>query len=243
MCEVDRLSSPPRLREASFKVLRGEILGIAGLQGQGQAELFLSLFGARSHTGSVRVNGKQTRLRHPRAALAAGLALVPEDRATDGLCLDLSIRDNISIGSFGWIANGGLVSPRREQDLVTASAQRFKVKMRSARQEVSALSGGNQQKVLFARVLSHDPAVLMLLDATRGIDVGTKAEIYELMRSLCDKGVAILFYSSDVFELVNLADRVLVLHDGVIRAELVGDDIDESSIVAGIVGARRGEER
>jgi ribose transport system ATP-binding protein len=239
VCDVKGLSSPPRLVDVSLQLCRGEILGVGGLQGQGQRELFLSLYGALAHHGDVTVDGTVLRLRRPSDALKAGVALIPEDRASEGLCLGLGIRDNISLSSLGTVSHLGLMSPRREGRLVATSVGRLSIKLRDPRQEVSALSGGNQQKVLLARALSQRPKLLLMFDATRGVDVGTKAEIYTLMRDLCAQGVAILFYSSDVFELASMADRVVVMHDGGVRAELSGADITESRIVAASVGGLR----
>ena len=236
ICDVTHLASPPRLRDVSLAIRRGEIVGVGGLQGQGQLPLFLSLFGVIPSSGKVAVKGREVRLRHPRAALNAGIALVPEDRATEGLCMTLSVRDNISLGSLPAISNAGLVSPSRERALIAGAASQLRIVMKNLRQEVTALSGGNQQKVLLGRVLAQRPSVLLMYDATRGVDVGTKAEIYRLMREQCEAGTAILFYSSDVQELVNLADRVVVLHDGQIRAHLEGAEITESRIIAESVG-------
>jgi ribose transport system ATP-binding protein len=236
VCDVTHLASPPRLRDVSLTIRRGEIVGVGGLQGQGQLPLFLSLFGVIPSSGKVAVKGREVRLRHPRAALNAGIALVPEDRATEGLCMTLSVRDNISLGSLPAISNAGLVSPSRERALIAGAASQLRIVMKNLRQEVTALSGGNQQKVLLGRVLAQQPSVLLMYDATRGVDVGTKAEIYRLMREQCEAGTAILFYSTDVQELVNLADRVVVLHDGQIRAHLEGAEITESRIIAESVG-------
>jgi ribose transport system ATP-binding protein len=236
VCEMTDLSAPPRLRGVSMKIQRGEIVGVGGLQGQGQLALFMALFGAIRSTGKVSVKGKNVRLRHPRAALDAGIALIPEDRASDGLCMTLSIRENITLGSLPRVSSWGLVNRAKESQLLTSAVSALNVKMNNLRQEVSALSGGNQQKVILARVLAQKPSLLLMYDATRGVDVGTKAEIYRLMREQCGSGTSILFYSTDVVELVNMADRVVVLHDGQIRAELHGADITESRIVAESVG-------
>jgi ribose transport system ATP-binding protein len=236
LCEVRELTAEPRLRGVSFHLEEGEILGVAGLQGQGQAQLFLSLFGALTHGGEIVLRGTPIRLRRPGDALDAGIALVPEDRASEGLCLGLAIRDNISLSSLDSLSLYGLVAPARERALVRTAAQRLSIRMSDQRQEVSALSGGNQQKVLLARVLVQDPGLLLMYDATRGVDVGTKVEIYRLMREVCERGVSILFYSSDVFELANLSDRVIVLHDGRVRASLAGHDLDERRILAAVVG-------
>jgi ABC-type sugar transport system ATPase subunit len=154
--------------------------------------------------------------------------------------MTLSVRDNISLGSLPQISTAGLVSPSRERGVIAFAATQLRIVMKNLRQEVNALSGGNQQKVLLGRVLAQHPALLLMYDATRGVDVGTKAEIYRLIREQCELGTAILFYSSDVQELVNLADRVLVLHDGRIRAHLEGAEITETRIVAESVGGGMG---
>jgi ribose transport system ATP-binding protein len=236
VCEITDLSAPPRLRGVSMAIHRGEIVGVGGLQGQGQLALFLSLFGAIRSTGRVAMKGKTVRLRHPRAALDAGIALIPEDRASEGLCMTLSVRDNISVGSLAAISSWGFVNRAKERSLVAFAVSQLNVAMRNLRQEVAALSGGNQQKVILGRVLAQRPSLLLMYDATRGVDVGTKAEIYRLMREQCESGTSILFYSTDVVELVNMSDRVIVLHDGRIRAHLEGAEITESRIVAESVG-------
>jgi ribose transport system ATP-binding protein len=236
VCEITDLASPPRLRGVSLAIKRGEVVGVGGLQGQGQLALFLSLFGAIRSSGKVTMKGRAVRLRHPRAALDAGIALIPEDRASDGLCMTLSVRDNISLGSLAEISTAGFVNRSKEKGLIAFAVAQLNVAMRNLRQEVAALSGGNQQKVILGRVLAQRPSLLLMYDATRGVDVGTKAEIYKLMREQCASGTSILFYSTDVTELVNLADRVVVLHDGRIRAHLEGEEITESRIVAESVG-------
>lgn len=236
VCEVVDLASPPGLRGLSFEIREHEIVGVGGLQGQGQADLFLALFGARSSRGEIRLDGKRVKLRDPVDALRARIALIPEDRSTEGLCLSLSIRDNIALGNLDRISTAGVISTGRERSLVDRVVSSMKVKMRTARQEVSALSGGNQQKVLLGRVISRAPRLLLMFDATRGVDVGTKTEIYGLMRDECARGAAILFYSTDTAELANLSDRVLVIHDGTLRAELAGDDLTEERIISASVG-------
>ena len=236
VCEISNLASPPRLKDVSLSIRKGEIVGVGGLQGQGQLPMFLALFGVIPSSGKVVVDGRTVRLRHPRAALDAGIALIPEDRATEGLCMTLSIRDNISLGSLTELSSGGLVNPTRERRVLDSAVSKLRIALKDVRQEVAALSGGNQQKVILARVLAQKPSLLLMYDATRGVDVGTKAEIYRLMREQCDAGNSILFYSTDAQELVNMADRVVVLHDGRIRAHLEGVEITESRIVAESVG-------
>jgi ribose transport system ATP-binding protein len=237
--EVTGLSSPPKIHDISLTIGRGEIAGIGGLQGQGQHELFLALFGAYRSSGRVVMNGREVRLRKPEDALGAGIVLIPEDRATEGLCLTLAIRDNISLGSLKRVSAWGVLRPQKERRLVGDMVARLQIVLRSTQQDVGSLSGGNQQKVLLGRVLAQQPLLLLMYDATRGVDVGTKTEIYRLMRELCAQGISILFYSSDVSELSNLADRVLVLHDGAIRATLAGDELTDARIVAAAVGGLR----
>jgi ribose transport system ATP-binding protein len=241
VCRIANLSAPPSLRDVSMEIRRGEIVGIGGLQGQGQLPLFMALFGAQRSSGDVFMGGRKLRLHKPGDALKAGIGLIPEDRATEGLCLTLGIRDNITLGSLRSISSGGLISPRRERSLVSGMIDRLNIRLRHPQQEASSLSGGNQQKVLLARVLALEPSLLLMYDATRGVDVGTKTEIYQLMREQCDRGVGILFYSTDVAELSNIADRVIVLHDGTVRAHLDGADLTERRIIAASVGGLREE--
>ena len=241
VCEMQDFGSPPRLHDIDLSIRRGEIIGIGGLQGQGQADLFFALYGVRPSTGRIVVDGKVVRLRKPGDALAAGIALVPEDRTSEGLCLSLSVRDNVSLGNLGSISNASLIRPEQEQRLVRSAIDSLRIVLEDPRQEANSLSGGNQQKVLLGRVLARKPSLLLMYDATRGVDVGTKTEIYHLMHEQCEAGVGILFYSTDTAELVNLADQVVVLHDGTVRARLSGADLTEERIIAAAVGGRRRE--
>ncbi len=237
VCRLTGFTAPPQLRPIDLTLRRGELVGVGGLDGQGQADLFLGLFGVRPSSGTIELDGRRVRPASASAALAAGIALVPEDRAAEGLCLTLGIGDNLVLSSLPAIARVGLIRRSRERALIDQAVDELQITMRDPREPVGALSGGNQQKVLLARVLARHPALLLLYDATRGVDVGTKAEIYRLMREQAAAGVAVLFYSSDAAELANVADRVLVLHDGRLAAELTGD-IAEEDIVAAAVGGR-----
>jgi ribose transport system ATP-binding protein len=237
MCRLDGFSAPPQLKPVDLELRRGELVGVGGLDGQGQADLFLGLFGVRPSSGTVELGERRVHATSPASALAAGIALVPEDRAAEGLCLALGIRDNLVLSSLRAISRIGFINRARERALVDEAVAELQITMRDPRDTVSALSGGNQQKVLLARVLARKPALLLLYDATRGVDVGTKAEIYRLMREQAAAGVAVLFYSSDAAELANLADRVLVMHDGRIAAQLTGEIVEED-IVAAAVGGR-----
>ncbi len=235
VCRVKALSSPPALHEVDLEVRSGEIVGVAGLDGQGQAELFLALFGARAARGEIEVEGRPMHHAAPARALRSGVGLVPEDRARDGLCLSLTIRDNLALSSLRDVSRMGFLRRARMRALVDGAQRRLKIKFADPRQQVSSLSGGNQQKVLLGRVLACSPRLLLMFDATRGVDVGTKSEIYALMRAECSRGVGIIFYSSDVAELVNMADRVIVLHDGAVFRHLQAP-MTEESVVSAVVG-------
>ena len=236
VCELEGFGSAPRLHDVDLKIKRGEIVGVGGLAGQGQADLFLALFGARRSSGRATIAGRHVHPKSPSQALSAGIALVPEDRASEGLCLALSIRDNISLGNLSRVSRYSLISARRERQLVRNAIESLHILLRHPRQEANSLSGGNQQKVLLGRILAGQPDLLLLYDATRGVDVGTKSEIYQLMLEQCARGVGILFYSTDASELANMADRVVVMHDGTIRARLAGAELTEERIIAASVG-------
>ncbi len=242
VCRLEKFSAPPTLRQIDLDVRVGEIVGVAGLDGQGQTDLFLGLYGARRAEGRVELEGRRVNLRTPVNALNAGVGLVPEDRARDGLCLSLGAGDNMTLSSLSDVARFGFIQRAAARDRIQEGIDRLRITIRSPSAEVSSLSGGNQQKVLLARVLLREPKLLLMLDATRGVDVGTRYEIYRLMRAHCDSGGAILFYSSDIAELVNMSDRVVVLHDGAVRA-LLEDDMSEASILSAVIGGSVGAAR
>ncbi|MBV9656197.1 MAG: sugar ABC transporter ATP-binding protein [Acetobacteraceae bacterium] len=233
--EVRNLAAP-RLRPVSFAVAPGEVLGIGGLAGHGHRELFLALFGAgRATGGQVLLDGKPVRLRNPREAERAGIALVPEDRKSEGLLLPMSVRDNLSLALLRRLSRAGLLRRGLERQMAGGEVQRLKVRTASLAAPVGTLSGGNQQKVLLGRWLLTDPRVLLLYDVTRGVDVATKHEIFELMMRLAGEGRAILFYSSDAEELAHLGHRVLVMREGRMAAELRAPGITAEHVVSAAV--------
>jgi len=236
---LERFSSQPELHEIDLEIREGEIVGVAGLEGQGQLELFLALYGARRSSGTATVRDKPIHGRSPSAAIRDGVGLVPHDRGL-ALCLPLSIRDNVTLGTLRRISRAGIISREKEARLVSRALSTLRVRARSTRQLVETLSGGNQQKVLLGRVLTSQPRLLLMYDATRGVDVGTKAEIFHLMRQQAEAGVAILYYSTDAAELTAMCDRVVVLHDGRIRAQLSGADLTQERIIAAAIGGGRG---
>jgi ribose transport system ATP-binding protein len=227
------------VRDVSLVLRQGEILGVGGLAGQGQRELFMTLFGARkSSGGEVVVNGRPRRLRKPADAIRAGMgiALVPEDRKAEGLLLPMSVRDNLTLAVLGEIGRGGLLRPRVEQQRVREIVDRLAIRTsRPSIQEAGTLSGGNQQKLLIGRWLVAGAGVLLLYDITRGVDAATKRDIYALMMELAAEGRALLFYSSETEEMAHLCHRVLVMREGAVAAELAGPGIDTESIVAAAV--------
>jgi ribose transport system ATP-binding protein len=224
-----------RLQSISLDVGAGEIVGLGGLDGQGQKMLLLALFGVlRGVTGTTTVNGRAVRLASPRQAKSRDIsvALIPEDRKTEGLMLPMSITDNLAIASLGNLLSGPFVDQGKERRAVDAGIARLSIRVGNKTDAVSTLSGGNQQKVVIAKWLMTQPRIILLNDPTRGIDVGTKQELYRLMRELADQGAAILFYSTDYDELIGCCDRVAIMYDGRIVRELAGVDLNETNIIA-----------
>ena len=233
--EVRDLGWAGRLHGLSFKVRPGEVVGLGGLDGQGQRELLLALFGVlRGTSGAVLVDGRPVALGSPADAKAArnGIALIPEDRKTEGLMLPMSVRENLSFASLDHVSRGGVIDRGAERRAVDAMVKLLAIKAADLDVPVASLSGGNQQKVVIAKWLMTRPRIVLLADPTRGIDVGTKAEIYRLLRRLADEGAAVLLYSTDYAELIGCCDRVLVLYGGRVVRELAGDAITERALVA-----------
>jgi ribose transport system ATP-binding protein len=235
LLNVRDLKWEQRLNGIEMFVGRGEIVGLGGLDGQGQKELLLALFGVlRGVSGTVEIAGKPGIPASPHSARSGKtrMALVPEDRKTEGLMLGMSIADNLLACSFARISRGPFIDPEAADQAVADAVAKLQIKIGAPSDAVMNLSGGNQQKVVIAKWLMVDPDVMLLNDPTRGIDVGTKQEIYRLMRALADEGKAILFYSSDYAELIGCCDRVYVLYGGEVVSELQGETITEEGIVA-----------
>jgi ABC-type sugar transport system ATPase subunit len=229
------------LRAAANRVLapmhlavrRGEILGISGLEGQGQRPLAGALCGAQPFTaGEVLIEGKAARLSSPAAAIAAGVASIPDDRKHDGLALSLPIRTNMSLFAISDKARFGFLPLAAERAFGEEARRRFSIRSTDLDQPVGELSGGNQQKVVFARWLAHVPKLLVLHEPTKGVDVQSKSEIYHLVGELAQKGVAVVVISSDLIELIGLSDRILTLYEGKISGEVVRSDFSEERIMA-----------
>jgi ribose transport system ATP-binding protein len=231
---LENLSWEKRLDRVSLRVGAGEIVGLGGLDGQGQKSLLLALFGVlRGVTGRVMVGDREVHPGSPAAAKSVGIALVPEDRKTEGLMLPMSIADNLAIASLDAISTGPFIDGAKESAAVQRGIARLQIKIGAPDDAVLTLSGGNQQKVVLAKWLMTEPRIILLNDPTRGIDVGTKQELYRLMRELADQGAAILFYSTDYDELIGCCDRVAIMYDGRIVRELEGAELNETNIIAG----------
>jgi ribose transport system ATP-binding protein len=226
------------LHDVSLDIREGEVVALAGLLGSGRSETAKAIFGdQRLDGGSVEVGGRAVRSGSPAAAIAAGIALLPEDRKAEGLIPTLSVRDNIALAALPALTRMGVVSGRRVDEVVQRFMRRLRIKASSPDQKVSQLSGGNQQKVLLGRMLALDPRVLLLDEPTRGIDVGAKAEVQTLIDEIARDGRAVLLISSELEEVVEGADRVFVLKDGAIVGVLQGNAITESAIMSRIATA------
>ena len=234
------------LSAVSLHLRKGEIVGVAGLEGQGQRELFRILGGAATATGgTVAVHGQKIDLASPAQALRAGIAFLPEERKTEGVFLGLGVTTNISLSILGRLQRFGIIDRTRERDSVSGQAQRVDLAERYLGMPMYALSGGNQQKALLARVLLSGARVLVLFDPTRGVDVGTRQVIYNVIRRFVADGGSVLIYSTELEELVQLVDRCLVVYRGHIAGELAGPALSEAGLVAlasghgSVVGAER----
>ncbi|MDI7864446.1 sugar ABC transporter ATP-binding protein [Rhizobiaceae bacterium n13] len=234
-----------RLRDISFSVGAGEVVGLGGLDGQGQRDLLLALFGVlRGTSGTLLVDGTPVAIASPSAARVAGIgmALIPEDRKTEGLMLPMTVRENLSFATLDRLTKRGMIDRDAEQAAIEEMVRLLGIKTAGLDIPVGALSGGNQQKVVIAKWLMRKPRIVLLNDPTRGIDVGTKQEIYQLLRRLADAGAAILFYSTDYDELIGCCDRVLVLYDGRIVRELQGEGLTEHALIASALNVEQADQ-
>ncbi|MCC6881156.1 MAG: sugar ABC transporter ATP-binding protein [Verrucomicrobiales bacterium] len=231
--EARELRTPTHpTRTLNFSLRRGEIVGLAGLVGSGRTEVLTTLFGATPAVGGeILVAGKAVTLDTPRTAVQQGLALAPEDRKQHGLILEMTVRENLSLATLERKASRGFVNLPAEVGLCQDMIDRLRVKTPGPEQVVRYLSGGNQQKVVLGKWLAMDPRILLLDEPTRGIDVGAKHEIYALMESLARQGMAILFVSSEMEEMLGMADRVLVMHEGHLAGELSRSELSEEALM------------
>ena len=226
------------LDDVTVRVRPGEVVGLAGLLGSGRSETAKAIFGALPlDSGSVKVDGKALRRSNPASRIRNKIAFLPEDRKAEGIIPDLSIRDNIGLAALPQLTRAGFVRQKQLDEIVDVFFRRLRIKASSPRQRVAELSGGNQQKVLLARLLCLNPKVLLLDEPTRGIDVGAKAEVQALVAELAEKGMAVVLISSELEEVVEGSDAVVVLRDGAPLATLFGAAISEDTIMDTIAGA------
>ena len=230
---VENLEAGPKVRNISFSLYEGEILGIAGLMGAGRTEMTRALFGVdEKSAGKVYLYGKEISIRSPKDSIEHGMALIPEDRRKDGLCTELSIRENIALPNLdSLIGPFSALSKEKEKQLSGQAMQSLNVKAESEEMIAKNLSGGNQQKVVLGKWLVRNPKVILFDEPTRGIDIGAKVEIYQIMNELKKKGVGVLFISSEMEEVLGMSDRILVFCDGRITGELSKEESSQENIL------------
>ena len=237
LLELQSLSRDGMFHDITLSVRPGEIVGLAGLVGAGRSELARAIYGLYpKDAGTMRLDGQPWTPRHPADALAAGLAYLPEERKRQSLVLDHSVGDSISIGFTDLLSRWGMISRHAEEVRVSSAMKRCDVRAADPAQPIGTLSGGNQQKAVLARWLERAPRVLLLDEPTRGVDVGAKAEIHQLIRQLADTGRAVLLISSDLPEILGLSHRVLVMHRGGITAELHGEKLTQQNVLMAASG-------
>tara|TARA_R100000365_G_scaffold3681_1_gene13439 strand:- start:7684 stop:9216 length:1533 start_codon:yes stop_codon:yes gene_type:complete len=238
--EVSDLTSIGVFRDISFTVRAGEIVGLSGLVGAGRTEVARAVFGIDPYdSGEVRLHGRPLRRSDPKSAITSGIGFVPEDRRKQGLVLDLSVTRNIALTLRDALARFGIISARRERAVTDDWARRLRVKAGSPAIAVSTLSGGNQQKVVLAKWLATEPTLLIVDEPTRGIDVGTKAEVHRLLSDLAGRGIAILMISSELPEILGMSDRILVMSEGRITGEFAREEATAEVVMHAATATRK----
>jgi len=230
--EVENLNVEDKLYDISFELREGEILGVFGLLGSGRTELVNALFGViPKQSGRIKVNGKFVNIRNPIDARENKLGLVPLDRKNEGLALILSVKENLTLSNIEDLGTGMLINKRNEEQKAIRWINEVNIKTPSIMTEINSLSGGNQQKVVLAKWLESGSKIMILNEPTRGIDVGAKVEIYQLMESLCEKGAGIIMVSSELHEILSIADRVIVLNEGKLVAEFKQEEASQEKLM------------
>jgi ribose transport system ATP-binding protein len=239
--EVENLSSGTKLVDVSFSVQKGEILGLAGLMGSGRTELLNTIFGvAKANTGSIKIQGKLVKISSPREAIKNRIALIPEDRRSQGLVLDHPVTENLTLPIIDSFKSRGFLSTKKILQKSLEIIQQFAIKAAQPSIRVGALSGGNQQKVVIGKWLATDPSILMMDEPTAGVDIGTKSEILDLVRAIADSGKSVILSSSELPELLAVSDRILVLKDGKVLTSLQRNEIpNEEFLQLAIQGAQK----
>jgi ribose transport system ATP-binding protein len=237
MFAAERISRPPALKNVSLHVRRGEIVGLSGLVGSGRTELARVFFGADPQAqGEIRIDGQLLERHDPHEAIRRGLAFLTEDRKSLGLLLNMTVRDNVTLANLARVSRGGFLSRREERDRIGPLVRDLRIKTPSLEQDVAHLSGGNQQKVILARWLFTESRFLIFDEPTRGIDVGAKAEIYQLIADLAAADKSILVISSELPEILGLCHRIYVMREGEIAGEFAAGTANQESLLAAAMG-------
>lgn len=240
--EVKGLTRKGVFENVSFQVREGEIVGVSGLMGAGRTEIMRTIFGLDGkYEGNILVAGKNVTVKNPNQAVELGLGFITEDRKEEGLILDFSIKDNIVLPSLFSFTKNGMIKDKQEEEFVELLIKRLTIKTESAMTSAKNLSGGNQQKVVIAKWIGIGPKVLILDEPTRGVDVGAKREIYQLMNELTDRGVAIIMVSSELPEVLGMSDRVIVIHEGRVSGEVIGKEATQEKIMTLATGGQINE--
>ncbi|GEO25199.1 putative ribose/galactose/methyl galactoside import ATP-binding protein [Alicyclobacillus acidoterrestris] len=231
--ELKDVSVPGKVHSASLSLPKGHIVGIGGLEGQGQRELARAIFGVNPFSsGTMLIERKAVRVHSPRQALRYGVAYIPDNRRQEGIISPLSVRENMVVSTLPQISCGGVLQRRRERKEVMDAIESLSIKVHSMENLITSLSGGNQQKVIFSKWLRNNPRVLILHEPTRGVDIQSKIEIYHLLRKLANEGVGILMISSDMMELIGMSDRIYVMYEGRITGHLSGETATEEQVMS-----------
>lgn len=237
--ELKNFSRPPLFEGVNIYAKKGEVLGISGLMGAGRTEIMRALFGlGQKDSGEIFIDGKKVEINKPIDAIKNKIGFVTENRQEEGLILDESIRENISLLNFDKFTPGLFINENKEKNLSNKLVGDFRIKTTSSEAKIQDLSGGNQQKVVFAKWYAIDPEILILDEPTKGVDVGAKREIYDLINNLTHQGVCVILISSDLPELLSLSDRIYVIHEGKVQGEINKDDADQEKVMTLATGGK-----
>ena len=229
---VEGLTHEKLFRDVNFSVRAGEVLGVSGLMGAGRTEIMQAIFGNLPVvSGKLFIEGKEVSIKNPREAIAAGIGFITEDRKTEGLLLEKSIAENIELANLGKVSDKNVLSKKKGEELVKRGIEEFRIKCFGPEHECGNLSGGNQQKVVLAKWIYTDPKILILDEPTRGVDIGAKKEIYNVINEMAAKGVAVIMVSSELPEVLGMSDRIMVVHEGHVTGIINGEQADQAKVM------------